>query len=68
MKPKQKLQEKIKAKELFLKFRTKNYSNWINDEDAKKMALIAVDEILSAKLIWYQNNFWKDVKLEIEKL
>lgn len=39
---------------------------------AKKHALIAVDEILSANHIWYKGtipyNYWQQVKNEIEKL
>jgi len=40
---------------------------------AKEMALIAVDEIISIKLLWYQKDtkeldYWQEVKQEIEKL
>ena len=40
---------------------------------AKKCALIAVDEIISIKLLWFQKetkelDYWKEVKQEIENL
>ena len=43
------------------------------DDIAKKCALIAVNEIISIKLLWYQKDtkeldYWNDVKKEIEKL
>jgi hypothetical protein len=42
-------------------------------QGAKICALIAVDEIISIKLLWYQKdtkelNYWQEVKQEIEKL
>jgi len=39
---------------------------------AKICALIAVDEILKANVVWYEgsipNKYWQNVKKEIEKL
>jgi len=67
---------KEKAKELIHKF----YPNvqWkLGQEDclqrAKNCALIAVDEILSIKLLWYQKDtkdlqYWNEVEQEIELL
>lgn len=45
----------------------------INIEKAKQCALIAVDELISIKLLWYQKdtkelNYWQEVKQEIENL
>ena len=62
---------KEKAKELFTKFS----GNTIHYDSAKQCALIAVDEILESdwfiptkedKINW--NNYWKEVKQDIEKL
>ena len=41
------------------------------DDIAKKCALIAVNEIISIKLLWYQKDtkeldYWNDVKQEID--
>ena len=41
------------------------------DDIAKKCALIAVNEIISIKLLWYQKDtkeldYWNDVKKEID--
>ena len=61
------------ANQLFRRFYVE-LPQWVNNEDAKKCALIAVDEILSEI---YSNNFitsdnrriyWQQVKTEIEKL
>ena len=67
---------KEKAEELVDK-----YLPWTRDWDiekyaflnAKQCALIAVDEITSIKLLWFQKdtkelNYWQEVKQEIEKL
>ena len=60
---------KEKAEELFLKYRTLNLSTWTNSEDAKKMSLIAVDEMLSLRyLLKKETWFYKEVKKEIKKL
>lgn len=60
---------KEKAKKIYLKYRTLNLSTWINSEDAKKMSLIAVDEIINE---FYTHSiakiYWQEVKQEIEKL
>ena len=42
-------------------------------ESAKRCALIAVDEIISIKLLWFQKDtehldFWKEVKEELLKM
>jgi|688.fasta_scaffold796396_3 hypothetical protein len=65
---------KEKAEELFYKMSTNS-----SDEDhhcshyvAKNCALIAVDEILKANLVWYINSiphkYWTNVKKEIQNL
>ena len=72
---------KKKAKELVYKYEYL-VTTWdcYNDEplkekyklhDMKKCALIAVDEILKIKLLWYQKDtkeleYWQEVKQEIE--
>ena len=63
---------KEKAKELVEKFSD------LEDREmyivkAKQCALIAVDEIISIKLLWFQKDtehldFWKEVKEELLKL
>lgn len=63
MTPKEKAQELINKMLL--------YSEFIYD--AQKNALIAVNEILSIKLLWYQKDtkeldYWNEVKKEIEQL
>ena len=67
-----KLTPKEKAKELVEKFSD------LEDREmyivkAKQCALIAVDEIISIKLLWFQKDtehldFWKEVKEELLKL
>ena len=64
---------KEKAKEIYLKYRTLNLSTWINSEDAKKMSLIAVDELIIQENKYnngsfYPSKYWQEVKQEIEKL
>ena len=71
-----KLTPKEKAKELFSKYQNiyiTEDSMGIDDELAKQCALIAVDEIISIKLLWFQKDtehldFWKEVKEELLKL
>jgi hypothetical protein len=71
---------KEKAKELVFKFKKYAYYPKTNDDEvfinqlnnnAKQCALIAVDEILDNNL-WFNdeinNNYWQEVKTEIEKL
>ena len=55
-----------KAKELY----DKMYDYSLFEEEAKRCALIAVDEILSLyKANWnIENTYWQEVKQEIEKL
>ena len=67
-----KLTPKEKAKELVEKFSD------LEDREmyivkAKQCALIAVDEIISIKLLWFQKDteyldFWQEVKEELLKL
>ena len=70
------LTPKEKAKELFSKYQNiyiTEDSMGIDDELAKQCALIAVNEIISIKLLWFQKDtehldFWKEVKEELLKL
>ncbi len=73
------LTPKEKAKKLYELF-SKHAKYWdcYNDspleiDHTKQCALIAVDEIISIKLLWFQKNtehldFWKEVKEELLKL
>ena len=71
-----KLTPKEKAKELFSKYQNiyiTEDSMGIDDELAKQCTLIAVYEIISIKLLWFQKDtehldFWKEVKQELLKL
>ena len=72
-----KLTPKEKAKELVLKFKELPQEGtlmfYITFEISKQCALIAVDEIISIKLLWFQKDtehldFWKEVKEELLKL
>ena len=71
-----KLTPKEKAKELFSKYQNiylTEDSMGINDELAKECALIAIDEIIKIKLLWFQKDtehldFWKEVKEELLKM
>ena len=75
------MEAKEKAIELISKF--KPFADYQEDDcfnqiekmliNAKHCALIAVDEIISIKLLWYQKDtkeldYWQEVKNEIEKL
>ena len=70
------LTPKEKAKELFSKYQNiylTEDSMSIDDELAKQCALIAIDEIISIKLLWFQKDtehldFWKEVKEELLKM
>ena len=70
------LTPKEKAKELFSKYQNiylTEDSMGIDDELAKQCALIAVDEIISIKLLWFQKDteyldFWQEVKEELPKI
>ena len=70
------LTPKEKAKELFSKYQNiylTEDSMGIDDELAKQCALIAIDEIISIKLLWFQKDtehldFWKEVKEELLKM
>jgi len=55
---------KEKAKELVDKF-YEILPYWVNEQDAKQCALIAVDEILKDTINIY---YWQEVKTEIELL
>jgi 4-alpha-glucanotransferase len=67
-----------KAKELFNKFRTEILSflgDKMKDKNAKRCALIAVDELIKIHYLLTTThdtspsiNYWKDVKQELEKL
>ena len=70
------LTPKEKAEELFEK-----YNDYLQQEmqcivyvnQSKQCALIAVDEIISIKLLWFQKDtehldFWKEVKEELLKM
>ena len=63
-----------KAKELFNKFRTEILSflgDKMKDKNAKRCALIAVDEILNIKSVdkdFSLSHYWLDVKDEIINL
>ncbi len=65
-----------KAKELFSKYQNiylTEDSIGIDDELAKECALIAIDEIIKIKLLWFQKDteyldFWKEVKEELLKM
>ena len=73
------LTPKEKAKELYDSF-SKHAKYWdcYNDipleiNHTKQCALIAVDEIISIKLLWFQKDtkdldFWKEVKEELLKM
>ena len=71
------LDAKEKAEQLFYKFfliKDEVYDECrMHENEAKQCALIAVDEIISIKLLWFQKDtecleFWKEVKQEIENL
>ena len=74
-----KLTPKEKAKELYTLF-SKHAKYWdcYNDspleiDHTKQCVLIAVNEIISIKLLWFQKDteyldFWKEVKQELLKL
>ena len=71
-----KITPKEKAKELFSKYQNiylTEDSMGIDDELAKECALIAIDEIIKIKLLWFQKDteyldFWKEVKEELLKM
>ena len=59
---------KEKAKELYVKYAVMWHAS---TKDVKECALIAVNEIISIKLLWYQKDtkeldYWNDVKKEID--
>jgi hypothetical protein len=57
---------KEKAKELYFKMHSQNY---IISVEAKQCALIAVDEIIKElERCFIHNEYWQEVKQEIEKL
>ena len=71
-----KLTPKEKAKELFSKYQNiylTEDSMGIDDELANECALIAINEIIKIKLLWFQKDteyldFWKEVKKELLKM
>jgi hypothetical protein len=64
---------KEKAEDLFYEFYDR-LPDYVNNEDAKKCAIIAVDEILIAntyknqRYLEYYVNYWLEVKDELNKL
>jgi hypothetical protein len=64
---------KEKAEELINKYLNADYTD-VNINGAKHCALIAVDEIILQNNVWIKqigkgtNNYWQEVKQEIEKL
>ena len=56
---------KQKAAYLIVKYMSKV----VNMQVAKECALVAVDEILNSNIIYWtdDDNYWKEVKQEIEK-
>ena len=70
------LTPKEKAKELFSKYQNiylTEDSMGIEDELSKECALIAIDEIIKIKLLWFQKDteyldFWQEVKQELLKM
>ena len=67
---------KEKAEQLFFKYRNlENKDSFINNYNAKKCALIAVDEIINNSLEYMgcrpeegEIIYWQEVKQEIQKL
>jgi hypothetical protein len=61
---------KEKAKELILKYSFVEIAYYTSMHEVKECALIAVDEILNSNIIYWtdDDNYWKEVKQEIEKL
>ena len=64
---------KEKAKELVEKMAIYHWTNVCNYEEAKQCALIAVDEIIKIKLLWFQKDtkeldYWQEVKEELLKM
>ena len=79
MTPKEKAEELIEKMNVihYVKLGGKNTNSKglpvsMHYDQIKQCALIAVDEILSANAVWYENsipyNYWEKVKTEIEKL
>lgn len=64
------MEAKLKAEELVNRFIYRR-TDYVEIDDAKQCALISVDEILDNNL-WFKdevnNNYWQEVKIEIEKL
>ena len=58
---------KEKAKELVDKF-YEILPYWVNEQDAKQCALIAVDEMIKATVPLTSTYYWQQVKTEIEIL
>ena len=64
---------KEKAIELAEKMAIYHWTNVCNYEEAKQCALIAVDEIIKIKLLWFQKDtkeldYWQEVKEELLKM
>ena len=75
MTPKEKAEELFDKFTLYLGTDAEGIEYYVNELEAKRSALIAVDEILNA-IDWdyyegssgTEHNYWKEVKQEIEKL
>jgi hypothetical protein len=59
---------KEKAEELYKKYDSLFTAPWKKHISTKQCALIAVDEILSAIGFSVMDEYWQEVKQEIEKL
>jgi hypothetical protein len=63
---------KQKAKELFDKMYAINEDDFISEYVSKATALIAVEEILKANVVWYEGSipykYWIAVQKELQKL
>lgn len=73
MKPKEKAKDLFDKMCLAIATEKTQEGYFTNIIHAKQCALIAVDEITSVKLLWYQKNtneldYWQEIKNEIEKL
>ena len=63
---------KEKAEKLFVKY-YEALPQWVNTDDAKKCAIIAVDNLIDSSHGWNKKTssfvkYWQSVKTEIEKI
>ena len=72
MNPKEKAIDLIKKFTLYLGTDINGKEFFVSELDAKRCALIAVNEIIAANHIWHEGTipytYWMNVKKEIEKL